>query len=74
MVYLQLTIANNIGNKLKVLSSIKSNTNCASKKGILPVSEGQAKGRTIPLLNESDLKEFSELHEKRIWEDRLSHR
>ena len=44
------------------------------KEGILFASEGQVKGRTIPLIQESDLKEFSELHEKKIWEDRLSQR
>ncbi|MEM1503755.1 helix-turn-helix domain-containing protein [Domibacillus sp. 8LH] len=44
------------------------------KEGILPASEGQVKGRTILLITESDLKEFSELHEKKIWEDRLSQR
>ncbi|MCI2256495.1 helix-turn-helix domain-containing protein [Domibacillus sp. PGB-M46] len=44
------------------------------KEGILPASEGQVKGRTIPLITESDLKESSELHEKKIWEDRLSQR
>ncbi|MCM3790014.1 helix-turn-helix domain-containing protein [Domibacillus indicus] len=44
------------------------------KEGLLPASEGQVKGRTIPLITESDLKEFSELYEKRIWEDRLSQR
>jgi len=44
------------------------------KEGTLSAFEGQVKGRTISLIQESDLKEFSELHEKKIWEDRLSQR
>ncbi|WP_050182445.1 hypothetical protein [Domibacillus robiginosus] len=43
-----------------------------SKEG--PASKGQVKGRTIPLMQESNLKKFSELHEKKICKDRLLQR
>ncbi|MCI2256900.1 hypothetical protein L2D08_21460 [Domibacillus sp. PGB-M46] len=40
----------------------------------LPASKGPVKESLIPLINENNIKEFSELHKKKIWEVRLSQR
>ncbi|MCP3763791.1 helix-turn-helix domain-containing protein [Domibacillus sp. A3M-37] len=43
-------------------------------EGLLPAAQGKVLGRTATLVEESDVKEFSERYQKRIQEDRLTQR
>ncbi|MFL0364598.1 helix-turn-helix domain-containing protein [Pseudobacillus sp. 179-B 2D1 NHS] len=58
----------------KTLETNRTTIQSYLNEGLLPYIKHQSRGRTVTFIKENDLKEFSEIYEKRIREDRLKQR